>query len=336
MDREQFEKLKALEQELSNTKLLNHYTELRLKKKEKECIELQTSEKLGRQQIRELMNEIASISRKNADLMTYCETKVAQCREEYEKMSKKSFHHLTKNKMLEKDMNNLRRKLFINIQFKNECTKLRATLSGYKSQIKEDSNLIQKQKKDIKHLRHSIETQRHRLNETSKVFVKMNDELLTQKQENKKLKNNLIKYKDKLSELTEHNQELIEENKEIKSQIERFSTQLKQQSMIQNQIIDIQQQLNHKTSPTPKSIVIMDSSRESLDMMRREIDDMVQLENAQNIQISNKIKVNVGDESNLTKDTDDHVDGDQDHQIEIEQSVKKQDLIFSPKIAKQK
>ena len=240
------DKFKSLEQELSNQKLLNHYTELRLIKKEKQCIELQKSEKIGRDKINELMNEISIISKKNSNLMTYCKEKVNECRIEYDKMSKKSFQHLTKNKLLQKELNEFKKKLSINIQFKNECTKLRANLSSFKSTIKDNNKQIENYKKEIKEIKNNYQTQKCRLNENSKHFNKINNELIFYKKENKKLKNEiLIKYKDKINELKENNDELLKENKEIKLQIEIFSKQLKQQSFIQEQIIDIQQQLNH-------------------------------------------------------------------------------------------
>ena len=57
-NQEQFEEIQSLQQELANEKLLNHYTELRVAKKEKEFDELQKSEQNARCKIRQLMNEI--------------------------------------------------------------------------------------------------------------------------------------------------------------------------------------------------------------------------------------------------------------------------------------
>ena len=108
LDREHFEKLKSAEQELSNQKLLGKFTKLRLEKKESECVELQKSMKSTRAKHHELMAEIASISKKNTDLMTYCESKVVQCRAEYDKMAATTFTVSQSKKRLEEEVAGLR------------------------------------------------------------------------------------------------------------------------------------------------------------------------------------------------------------------------------------
>merc|ERR1712228_1044065 len=213
---------------------------------EKECGELQKSEKNARNKIRELMDEIASISKKNTDLMSYCERKVAFCRVEYERVSKKCFVAKQTTAKLKKEMVDLNEQLSQNGKFKNECTRLRANISTLKSQIKEHGKVTAAYKKEVKSMRDLIDGKKHRLNETSKHFNKINEELIWYKHENKTIRTDAVENEEKIKELELCNAELIEENEEIKKQISRFSVQLQQQSIIQNEIIGIQQQLTKK------------------------------------------------------------------------------------------
>ena len=268
LDQEQFERLKSLEQELSNQKLLSKFTKLRLEKKESECIELQKSEKAARIKIRELMGDIASISKKNSDLMSYCESKVAQCRSEYDKMTKNTFQLNQNKKRMEEEVAGLRKKCSENTLYRNECTKLRATISTLRSQLKDSTAAIDVVKRENKGLKAQIETQKQRLNESSKNISKINGDLATYKLENRRLKSNVASYKEKISDLEVDQEELTAENRDIKEQIQRFSKQLEHQSMIQSEIIGLQQTLNKESKrsiPSPsKSIRSITSPTKSI------------------------------------------------------------------------
>eukprot|EP01084_Bolivina_argentea_P123533 218913_1 len=246
---EQLQIIKSLEQELSSQKLLNHYTEIKLKKKEKECVELQKLEQNTANRNRELMNENVSISKKNGDLIKYCENKMSKCRNQYEKQQQKLFNSIQKNKHLQQEITDIKDTLSQNLMYKNECTKLRANISSLKSQIRQNNKKISAHQTENNSLKNKLETQKHRLNDTSKQFSKLNSDLILYKQENKRIKGNISKHKDTVRELQVYNEELIAENEEIKKQIERFSKQLQQQSKLQNEIIDIQQQLTAKKVP---------------------------------------------------------------------------------------
>jgi len=254
LDREHLETLKSLEQELSNQKLLNKFTSLRLDKKEAECTELQKSEKLSRAKIGELMAEIASISKKNADLMVYCQSKVTQCRAEYDKMVANTLEDARTTKRLEEEVAGFRKKDSENTLYRNECTKLRATMSTMRSQLRESTDAIARAKRENKGLRASIETQKQRLNESSKTIGKLNGDVAGYRSEIRKFKSAATMHRERMSEMTADHEELAAENVDIKQQIQRFSKQLEQQSMIQSEIIGLQQTLTKESKrsiPSP-------------------------------------------------------------------------------------
>merc|ERR1712129_263322 len=79
---------------------------------------------------------------------------------------------------------------------------------------------------------------------------KINDELTHCKHENVKLKREAMEFAELMNEIEGENADLIEENEQIKKQIFAFQKQLKRQSVIQNEIIDIQKRLTDKKNAT--------------------------------------------------------------------------------------
>eukprot|EP00483_Globobulimina_turgida_P001912 UN01914 len=225
---QEFEKIKSLEQALSEQKLLNRLSKVRLQKKEKACAELQTFEQNAQKRIRELIEENRSISNKNSQVMKYCKNNADGCREEYDESQKKLFIATEKNSILEKENLALQQTLSEHIEFKSQCATLKLDIEGYKT----DNNKLQ----------NVTETQKHRLHETLQDLNNVRDELALYKEENKRIKADILNSKDKINELELDNRELIE-NQEIKKQIQTFSEQLQQQSVIRKEIIGIRQQL---------------------------------------------------------------------------------------------
>eukprot|EP01083_Nonionella_stella_P086472 240276_1 len=240
---DQFERIQALEQELSNQKLLNHYTKIRLTKKEKECVDIQASEKIARNKIHQLMDEIVTMSATNKELITFAESKIAGIRAEYSNLMVKKQNAADALHKKQKEIVNLKQQISESVVYKNECSKLRANVSGLKAQIRDNQKEMDMFRKENQSLKLMIETQKQRLNDSSNHFGRVSDDLVLYKQENKRIKSNIVDYKDKVNELELCNDELMTENKDIKDQIQRFSEQLRQQSLIQNEIIDIQQTL---------------------------------------------------------------------------------------------
>ena len=126
---------------------------------------------------RQLSFELENASRKNSELITYCETKINSCRKEYQKL-------LRNVDQLKRDNLSLRHKIEHTEKFERnqtdyqkECFRLRSTVTALKSETRNLKEQLDEKNKKCFELQSNIILYKHQLTGKNRNILKVSKEV---------------------------------------------------------------------------------------------------------------------------------------------------------------
>merc|ERR1712121_523255 len=109
--------------------------------------------------------------------MSYCDTKVRACKVEYDRVFQEKLEVQRERDSARGEAARARRNIKENVAYKAECTQLRAALGTVRQKGKDTQRKLEEHRKKMKALRSKLETQKQRLNDSSKSIAKLNRDL---------------------------------------------------------------------------------------------------------------------------------------------------------------